>query len=48
MTWEVLSRINHSCAPNVDIDVTDVHLDQARGRLVALRDTTSSVLRPGY
>ena len=37
--FEVLSRVNHSCAPNVDV-VTEVHLERARGRLVALRHTT--------
>lgn len=38
--FEVISRINHSCAPNVDV-VTDVHLGRARGRLVALRDISA-------
>ena len=38
--FEVISRINHSCAPNVDV-VTDVHLERARGRLVALHDISA-------
>jgi len=38
--FEVLSRVNHSCAPNVDV-VTEVHLERARGRLVALRDISA-------